>query len=213
MATCESHWVACLRSICRRVHFSRSLPQRHSAHNLPSSDESKETTGTSHARAVSAQLATRNALLVTEAFVSPLPKNASIPAEDLACEENATRQVPQYCNDLDGLAPDATFTGTRTFTRGHHLAFHLQLDRVLVRVGARVPWGRLHRGRFAKVRLDIAAAEESVDCIAKFRQPESGRISPLTARDIDKEPDERPYLWCVSHMWSGVMYSKMSSIG
>lgn len=151
MFPCESHWVACLRSICRRIHFSRSLPQRHLAHNISSSDERKKTAGTSNARAVSAPFATMDALLVTEAFVSPLPKNFSIPSEDLACEENASRHAPQTCYDLGDLAPDATFAGTCTVTRGHDLAFRLQLDRVLVRVGARVPWGRLHRGRFAKV--------------------------------------------------------------
>lgn len=31
-------------------------------------------------------------------------------------------------------------------------------DRTIVRVGARVPWGRLHRGRFAKVSNNISAA-------------------------------------------------------
>lgn len=31
--------------------------------------------------------------------------------------------------------------------------YPLTLDRVLIRVGARVPWGRRCRGRFAKVNL------------------------------------------------------------
>ena len=33
-------------------------------------------------------------------------------------------------------------------------------DKTILRVGARVPWGRLHRGRFAKVSFPAAALDE-----------------------------------------------------
>lgn len=45
-----------------------------------------------------------------------------------------------------------TIAGSNERKHGHDFS-RLSLNRMLLRVGARVPWGRQHRGRFAKVLL------------------------------------------------------------
>lgn len=47
------------------------------------------------------------------------------------------------------------------------------LDKVILRVGARVPWGRLHRGRFAKVSFPVAV-DDVHECLRTWRMTMTG---------------------------------------
>lgn len=71
-------------------------------------------------------------------------------------ENNTQHRLSKFEQDCNHFCPAEmeTFTIAGSNERKHGDNFaRLSLNRMLLRVGARVPWGRQHRGRFAKVPL------------------------------------------------------------
>lgn len=186
----ENGWIACLRSLCRRLHATVSVRgQRVEPAGVTSTDNgrrygeregergSAEIVADCHAEPRPTQLESAGEGLVkrlecpetaadvdkagedtlqpmgtgpvaaatidrSEATIVARPEKVNPPPTSV---DDAERDTSRLQGVRDGLP---AFSSDRKEPQGG-----LWFDRALLRVGARVPWGRRHRGRFAKVKL------------------------------------------------------------
>lgn len=155
---CGARWTACLDSICKRI---RTLPcaklwavesssvdensYLYDAKSSPTSTISSQ----SGARAI--PRASRDLANLQVQSISTLDIS-----EEVVTTPSSSAAACARVNNNEGVCESSALSGIHSSEDRVDLeiddgGLRLGLHRVLVRVGARVPWGRRHRARFAKV--------------------------------------------------------------
>lgn len=141
VSACEEYWADCLEILCKRL---RAVAHEDGADGADGADGLLQGAGTfadlPDAEALSPGTggARAGTLLGPDRGLGPSRGGG------------AERQVVAGYRDGSCREESRASEGDST-GREESAGLRLRLNRVLARVGTRVPWGRLHRGKFAKV--------------------------------------------------------------
>lgn len=177
----EVQWTACLHSLCRRLRIvvpegdGQGLPDpptTEAGEHLPGvrGDAEDET----YSALVPLTMKRRMLdVLSTEGDLLPPNKNVAKDVVNRSAENSQSRSgvCCEGGRSSDSLCRrEIRVSAMPSSANQNTTEASVRLDRRLARVGARVPWGRRQRGRFAKVMYVVVGAEAQV-CVGTTPPP------------------------------------------